>query len=205
MPVLWTALTPKRCGLTILALVDRPPLREVAITRARVREQSFEGVVSYRKKPKHSKLLQRFVAPLVAGTLAGLVSLAYASPIDPTWITGIYDNADYDDVVAFLTDETDASSGQVVTLAEQSAITWASRPKSDRVPGGAMSAEKSRGPPVKSCDGSIHLQLNPPVCRLTHVRSRPTPDDATASNHLSVLSGCRRPSRLAGSLAEKTG
>ena len=140
---------------------------------------------------------------MVAGTLAGLVSLAYASPTDPTWITGIYDNADYDDVVAFLTDQTDASSGQVATLAEQSAIAWTSWPKSDCVPGGTMSAEKSRAPPVKSCDGSIHLRLNSPVCRLTHARSRPTPDDAAASNHLSVLAGRRRPSRLAGSLAEK--
>jgi hypothetical protein len=47
---------------------------------------------------------------VVAGTLAGLVSLAYASPTDPTWITGIYDNADYDDVVAFLIRLTQAAA-----------------------------------------------------------------------------------------------
>ena len=79
---------------------------------------------------------------MVAGTLAGLLSLAYASPTDPTWITGIYDNADYDDVVAFLTDQTDASSDQVATLAEQSAIAWTSRPKSDCVLGGDNGCRK---------------------------------------------------------------
>ena len=56
---------------------------------------------------------------MVAGTLAGLIALAYASPPDPTWITGIYDNAGYDDVVSFLTDNSDASSDQVATLGEQ--------------------------------------------------------------------------------------
>jgi len=118
---------------------------------------------------------------VVAGTLAGLISLAYASPTDPTWIAGIYDNADYDDVVAFLTDHTDISSGQVATLAEQSAIAWTSRPKSGRVAGRTTGAEKSRGPPAKSRDGSVRLRLNPPVCRLTHVRSVPAPDEAAVN------------------------
>ena len=33
----------------------------------------------------------------------GLTSLAYASPPDPAWIRGIYDDADYDDVVVLIT------------------------------------------------------------------------------------------------------
>lgn len=32
--------------------------------------------------------------------LPALVPLAYARPPDPTWVGGIYDDADYDDVVA---------------------------------------------------------------------------------------------------------
>ena len=160
-----------------------PPLREGAITRVRARRQSFGN----RKKPIRPNLHQKLVALLIAGTLAVLLSLAYASPADPTWIAGIYDNADYDDVVAFLTDRTDTSGGQVATLAEQSAMAWTSLPKSDGVPRGTMSAEKSRGPPVKSCDGSIHLRLNLPVCRLTHVRNGPTPDDAACRLVLVLL------------------
>jgi len=41
--------------------------------------------------------------PLVIN-LFFLTALAYASPPDPSWIPGIYDDADYDDVVLLLTD-----------------------------------------------------------------------------------------------------
>ncbi len=37
------------------------------------------------------------------GVLAALTPLAYASPPDPSWIRGLYDDADFDNVVAFLT------------------------------------------------------------------------------------------------------
>jgi len=35
--------------------------------------------------------------------IAGLPVLGYASPPDPAWIPGIYDGADYDDVVVLVT------------------------------------------------------------------------------------------------------
>jgi len=106
-------------------------------------------------------LYSAVLALLIA--LTTIIPLAYASPADPTWIAGIYDNADYDDVVSFLTDKTDASSGQVAMLGEQSSIAWMTRPRSGRIPQGTTGVENSRGPPVKSCDGSINFQLNPPV------------------------------------------
>jgi hypothetical protein len=40
---------------------------------------------------------------LVAGLMAALTPLAQATPPDQTWISGIYDNADYDDVVLSIT------------------------------------------------------------------------------------------------------
>jgi hypothetical protein len=40
----------------------------------------------------------------LAINLFSLTALAYASPPDPSWIPGIYDGADYDDVVLMLTD-----------------------------------------------------------------------------------------------------
>jgi hypothetical protein len=43
------------------------------------------------------------VALLLLLPIGGLTSLAYASPPDPSWIRGIYDDADYDDVVVMLT------------------------------------------------------------------------------------------------------
>ncbi len=40
---------------------------------------------------------------LVVLTVATLTPLAYATPPDQTWIGGLYDNADYDDVVVLAT------------------------------------------------------------------------------------------------------
>ncbi len=52
-----------------------------------------------------SAVVQTLVRSLaIALVLAGpamLPALAYASPPDPSWLAGIYDEADYDDVVLF--------------------------------------------------------------------------------------------------------
>jgi hypothetical protein len=39
---------------------------------------------------------------LILTSLALLLALAYASPPDPSWISGVYDDADYDDVVTLV-------------------------------------------------------------------------------------------------------
>ena len=39
------------------------------------------------------------IALVLAALTSGLVTLAYASPPDPSWIRGMYDDADGDDVV----------------------------------------------------------------------------------------------------------
>ncbi|TMQ15266.1 MAG: hypothetical protein E6K82_25800 [Candidatus Rokuibacteriota bacterium] len=39
------------------------------------------------------------LAVLLAVVLAALLPLAYASPPDPTWFGGLWDDDDYDDVV----------------------------------------------------------------------------------------------------------
>jgi len=40
---------------------------------------------------------------LLLGTLLTLPPCAYASPTDPTWIPGLYDDSDYDDVIVSIT------------------------------------------------------------------------------------------------------
>ena len=40
---------------------------------------------------------------LLLGALLTLPPCAYASPTDPTWIPGFYDDNDYDDVILFIT------------------------------------------------------------------------------------------------------
>jgi len=41
------------------------------------------------------------------------VTLAHASPPDPTWIVGVYDQADFDDVVCILTSALEATDATV--------------------------------------------------------------------------------------------
>ena len=51
-----------------------------------------------------SLLLARVGAMLLASVLVTLVPLAHFSPPDPTWIAGLYDDADHDDAVVAITD-----------------------------------------------------------------------------------------------------
>ncbi len=57
-------------------------------------------------------LLAGLILVLVA-LLLTLTTMAYASPPDPSWISGLYDDADFDDVVDYIT----SASGLVHTLA----------------------------------------------------------------------------------------
>ena len=41
---------------------------------------------------------------LLVGTLLTLIPLAHSSPPDPTWIAGLYDDADHDDAVLAIVD-----------------------------------------------------------------------------------------------------
>ena len=50
--------------------------------------------------------MKRFSAgiqPILLLVVAVLTPLAYGSPPDPSWIRGVYDGADYDDVVILVT------------------------------------------------------------------------------------------------------
>jgi len=46
-----------------------------------------------------TEVLRRLLIGTTVLVVATLSSLAYASPPDPTWIPGFYDDADFDDVV----------------------------------------------------------------------------------------------------------
>ena len=55
---------------------------------------------------------RRRIYPLVlVSILVALIPLADASPPDPTWLTGIYDGADFDEVVAAVVSATAVVSG----------------------------------------------------------------------------------------------
>ncbi len=48
-------------------------------------------------------MLQRMLSLTLLVAVLALTPAAYATPPDQTWIDGLYDNADYDDVVLFIT------------------------------------------------------------------------------------------------------
>ena len=49
-------------------------------------------------------LLRCLVSVLLAGVLFTLIPLAHSNPPDPTWIAGLYDDADHDDAVLAIID-----------------------------------------------------------------------------------------------------
>ena len=59
---------------------------------------------------------------LLLGVLIALTPLAHASPPDPTWIPGFYDDADYDDVVLAVTGAVAAGESGVVDPAGPGAV-----------------------------------------------------------------------------------
>ena len=66
-------------------------------------------------------ILDRLHAPRPDGVSAMLlvllmvapITLAHASPPDQTWLAGVYDQADFDDVVGFLTSALEATDSTV--------------------------------------------------------------------------------------------
>jgi len=48
-------------------------------------------------------MMKRLICSYSVGGMVLLVPLAYASPSDPTWIGGVYDDGDLDNVVVLIT------------------------------------------------------------------------------------------------------
>jgi len=94
--------------------------------------------------------LHRPLLVALALVLAALPALAHATPPDPSWIPGLYDDADDDDVIVLVTSATGDVPGATSPDLEpaQSVVAELIQP-SDRmpaVPGG--SAEQPRAPPA---------------------------------------------------------
>ena len=78
------------------------------------------------------------VALLVLLALATLSPLALASPVDPTWVAGFWDDGDHDDVVLLV----------CATAAALRALPTA--PDSPRVLVGTLSAADPAAPPLRA-------------------------------------------------------
>lgn len=91
----------------------------------------------------------RFLAFAVVGLLVSLRALAYASPPDQSWIGGLYDDADYDDVVILVTSTAGtAETARPCAFEPYWTPVWLVAEADDRlVPGPTPSSHRPRGPP----------------------------------------------------------
>jgi hypothetical protein len=90
------------------------------------------------------------VALLLLIPLGALTALAYASPPDPSWIRGIYDGADYDDVVDTITSAAEATAPVLLVDLRPVASLVAAAPQfaENPVPSFPFSPLQSRAPPA---------------------------------------------------------
>jgi hypothetical protein len=67
-------------------------------------------------------VLHRFVGLSLVAAVLALAPAAHASPPDQTWIPGLYDNADFDDVILFITSALGAVQPSLVWLPRMVAL-----------------------------------------------------------------------------------
>ncbi len=95
------------------------------------------------------RLGSTFLALLLVAVVGILTPIAQASPPDPSWIRGMYDDNDFDDVIALIT----SGSGLVseitrVELRPDRIVITAILPPDDRaVPSLSVASAQPRAPP----------------------------------------------------------
>jgi hypothetical protein len=90
------------------------------------------------------------LALLLLLPLGGLTPLGYASPPDPSWIGGMYDDADYDDIVNLITSAAAATAPILLVDLREIAPLVGPAPQlaDDPVPTCSLSSLQSRAPPA---------------------------------------------------------
>ena len=82
--------------------------------------------------------------------LVSVTPLAYTSPPDPSWIGGIYDDGDFDDVVVFIVSAAALGEPVVPANARPAPIVMGCAPQTSKIPIArpAFSSNPVRAPPV---------------------------------------------------------
>jgi len=100
------------------------------------------------------------IAAYVSAVLVLSVALAYASPPDPSWVSGIFDDRDNDDVVGMVTEGTGVSNSRVLPCIDCVLVGFVLREATGRIPGRTVYRQTIRGPPpIESGDASVDLLL----------------------------------------------
>src|SRR5256885_12449310 len=92
---------------------------------------------------------RRILGLLLIMTALALMPAAYASPPDQTWIAGLYDNADFDDVVLLVTSNLGAVDPRVVPSSRPVATVISLVASADTLasPGSPLSSGSYPAPP----------------------------------------------------------
>ena len=89
------------------------------------------------------------LALVLVGPIVALTPLAYATPLDPSWICGIYDAADYDDVVVLIMSEDGGVTPSLLPEFLQGLVVDGILPHAGaRVPTATVASLHSRAPPA---------------------------------------------------------
>jgi hypothetical protein len=90
------------------------------------------------------------LALTLLGSLLVLAPLAYASPSDPTWVAGVYDDADFDAIVDFITAEAGVVEqlGAVGSCRAEIVVTAVVVGNQDPALSPPLSADAIRAPPL---------------------------------------------------------
>jgi len=96
------------------------------------------------------RVLRRLLVESASAILLVSAGLAYASPPDAIWISGIYDESDYDDVVVMVTDATGTNDSQGTQLMERVLAGSVLATASERARNPIAFRPTIRGPPVEA-------------------------------------------------------
>src|SRR5262245_12693042 len=93
--------------------------------------------------------LRRSILFLVVGAMMSLAVLAYASPPDPDWISGLWDNGDYDDIILLVTSGVGVADSHAIEDGRPFVIVvaLAATDDGDRIPARPRPSSPTRAPP----------------------------------------------------------
>ena len=123
-----------------------------------------------RSRPRDRWLGYWLVSGCFSVILAGAVALAYASAPDPSWISGIFDDHDYDDVVGIVTDGTGVSDSEVTPRLERVLVGVVLQESTATIPRSTVDRQRTRGPPSETLNVDLLLTFPPNAAQLSNIR-----------------------------------
>jgi hypothetical protein len=90
------------------------------------------------------------LAALLVSAVAALAPLAYATPPDPAWIAGFWDDGDHDDVITRVTSDVGATEPYMASDGRPGHGVVDAPPRTDERPtrSRARSSSRPRAPPI---------------------------------------------------------